>query len=570
VKKFFKFNNGLAKYLSLYIVVTALTVSATQWILQFAINFYPSLAFVSSYSGVLFTGISAIIVAILFNRLPTNLEQKNHRQPESHDDQSLKKHTATQSPHHHQQHHSLDETGKTVNQIADKLPAFSFRIDEQGTFLEIEGKGLAKLDLRDHELIGENIFEHYPHIAHHIKDALNGHTINFTGTGMKNGQPWWFKNYVFPDRFRKKGVIGFAIDITELKLAEKEIRQSKQLYEKVLQNLPKTGILLFDPEYRLHMVEGNTFLPDITGSNAYDMTGRTINDFPLDNIYDPLPGQKMQQFFNMALNGDNKYFEDVFAGRHYAIHITSLKEYDGKVDYGIILMQDITDIKDVEARLLKAYLEGQDWERQRIAEKLQEGPSQELYGAQMQLQSLAKDLKQMSYNKRASFEVVNNTIEKANQEVRKISHNLMPDVLSDFGFTTALHSLIHQYRKEKKCRINSYSNVHSLDLPKNLEVGIYQVIKELLHHSIEHLNAKSVDISLARRLDKLEVRLTDDGDWCKTNNKLDNSREFSNIQARVKALKGLFELHENDSKGSNAIIEIPIEESYDEDKNFTG
>lgn len=571
MKKFFKVNKGaFAKYLTLYVVVTALTVSVTQWMLQLAIDSYPSLRFISSYNGLLFTGISTIIVAILFNKFQSNLMEQTADRSKLHDHQSFRVHTSSDSSLPEEAQGSMKDTSQLVSQITDKLPAFSFRLDEQGTFLEMEGKGLAKLDLQDNELVGENIFTHYPDIGPYIKDALNGQVVNFIGNGLKNGEPWWFKNYVFPDRFRKKGVIGFAIDITELKLAEKETRQSKQLYKKVLQNLPKTGILLFDTEYRLHMVEGNTFLTEFKEPDSKDMVGKTINDLHLDNIYDPVPGQKIQQFFDMALNGENKNVEDVFAGRHYAIHITSLKEDDDKVDYGIILMQDITDIKDVESRLLKAYLEGQDWERQRIAEKLQEGPSEELYGAQMQLQSLAKDLQKLPYHKRASFEVVNNTLEKATQEVRKISHSLMPDVLSDFGFTTALHSLLRQYRKEQNCRVNYYTNVRSLDLPKNLEVGIYQVIKELLYNSIEHLHAKSVEISLTRRLYGLEVSLTDDGDWSKANSKFDNSRELSNIQARVKALKGLFELHEHSGNGSKAIIEIPIEESYDEDKSFTG
>lgn len=569
-KNLLKVNEQVAKFIGIYLLVTISLVTLCQWVLNIVTQNDPSLQSLISYNGFLFTAVSTIVVAVLLSKLQSKLHQSNRNEFKSPQFQPSKIYGDTYATYYESKQQTLADINQVARNIANNLPAFNFRVDEEGTFLEMEGKGLAKLDLQDNELVGENIFDHYPDIADYIRDGLNGHTTNFIGTGYKNGQPWWFKNYVFPDRYRGKGLIGFAIDISEVKLAEKEMSQSKELYEKVLHNLPKTGILLFDSQYRLHMVEGNTFLTELTHLQANDIKGKTIDALPLDHLYDPVSIHKIQQYFDIALQGEAKNLEDVFAGKHYAIHITSLKEYDHQVDYGIIVMQDITNIKDVEARLLKAYLEGQDWERQRIAEKIQEGPSQELYGAQLQLQSLAKDVQEMSFSKRASFEVVNNTLEKATQEVRKISHNLMPDVLIDFGFTTALHSLIHKYRKDQKCQLTFSSNVHSLDLPKDVEVGTYQVIKELLSHSVEHFNAKFVQISLARYRDKLEMTIKDDGHFGENYSTLDGSMELNKVQARVKALKGLFELQENQQKGLTAIIEIPIEESYDKDKSFTG
>lgn len=112
----------------------------------------------------------------------------------------------------------LAQLAKTFTGIIENIPAIQYRIDEDGKLLEMRGKGLERLGMRESEIVGKNAFELFPFTAPQMKQVLKtGNTVSFESQGETDDRPWWFLNYMSPDG---AGAMGFAVDVTEQKIAE--------------------------------------------------------------------------------------------------------------------------------------------------------------------------------------------------------------------------------------------------------------------------------------------------------------------------------------------------------------
>lgn len=114
--------------------------------------------------------------------------------------------------------------------IVENAQPIIFVIDKKGTFLVSEGKSLARLGLKPGQVVGLSAFEVYkdfPDVGRSIEIALKGKTVSSIldlGTAV-------FDVSYSPHRDPKGniiGLIGMAVDITEMKLSEKALVEAKE------------------------------------------------------------------------------------------------------------------------------------------------------------------------------------------------------------------------------------------------------------------------------------------------------------------------------------------------------
>ncbi len=107
--------------------------------------------------------------------------------------------------------------------VLANLPVFFFRIDKDATIADIRGHGLGRMGPANGELTGSSLFELFPTREEQIKKALAGETVLFETQGVHRGRQWWFAISMFYDAWRAGGAVGFAVDISDRKLAEERI-----------------------------------------------------------------------------------------------------------------------------------------------------------------------------------------------------------------------------------------------------------------------------------------------------------------------------------------------------------
>jgi len=128
------------------------------------------------------------------------------------------------------------EKSQILNGILSSLPVLIYKINKEGKFTEVVGAAKA-LGLDDSKLIGVDVKEQFPAIHENIPKALSGEYFSFVLTSSMRGSSKYFENYLFEDKNEKGNLIGFALDITESKIAEKKLKEYSNDLEKINKEL---------------------------------------------------------------------------------------------------------------------------------------------------------------------------------------------------------------------------------------------------------------------------------------------------------------------------------------------
>jgi GAF domain-containing protein len=107
--------------------------------------------------------------------------------------------------------------------ILSNMPAVAFRIDGEGIMRESIGRGLARFGLKDLTSIGRIPLEPPDPIKKQVKEGAVTESVFYESRGILQGKPWWFLNCLCKLEGDKRETVGFGIDITDRKRAERRL-----------------------------------------------------------------------------------------------------------------------------------------------------------------------------------------------------------------------------------------------------------------------------------------------------------------------------------------------------------
>jgi PAS domain S-box-containing protein len=205
-------------------------------------------------------------------------------------------------------------------------------------------------------------------------------------------------------------------------------------------------------------------------------------------------------------------------------------------------------------------LEGQEKERRNIARDLHDGLGQMLTGLKFQISSfttvhLDEAIKQK--------EVIKQTINDLILEVRRISFNLMPSVLQDFGLSAGIEHLCERtafYYPSIKVEYIGLEKLIRLD--KKIEINCYRICQEAINNAIKYSGASKIEVNLDMSEGILLLEIADNGKGfvLTDKKKSDGSgRGLLNIKERSFLIEGNVKIDSMLDEGTTIKIEIPIE-----------
>ena len=207
----------------------------------------------------------------------------------------------------------------------------------------------------------------------------------------------------------------------------------------------------------------------------------------------------------------------------------------------------------------------QEEERQRISRELHDDICQRLTG--MKLRSEVLEGVVQARNKRAQKEVrgFSKELDQTIVEVRRLSSNLRPSVLDDFGLVTALRLLSKDFGKLH--RINTTLNTGNAaldDLDPDLEIALYRIAQEAFSNVSKHAKASNLTLNLHRQNGAVTLTVEDDGTGFNNEEQgrpLTNSHGLGLISMRERAdlLGGSFHVNSAPGKGTSINVTIPLE-----------
>lgn len=230
---------------------------------------------------------------------------------------------------------------------------------------------------------------------------------------------------------------------------------------------------------------------------------------------------------------------------------------------------DVTEVQRLEAdylqlqlhqqkELLLAILDTQEEERRRIAEGLHNGIGQLLYAAklnldQIKLKDIAADAGQTHHYKDQADQLLREAI----IQTRRVSHELIPTTLEDFGLAIAINDIGTKYSNPSfslHCRV---SNVRS-PLEKHLQLAIYRMAQELANNIVKHADATAASIQIAEQADCISIMAEDNGRGFNTRQAKVKGLGLKAIRDRVKLLNGTLEIDSNPHQGTLISIYLPL------------
>nr|WP_236900573.1 ATP-binding protein [Elizabethkingia ursingii] len=204
---------------------------------------------------------------------------------------------------------------------------------------------------------------------------------------------------------------------------------------------------------------------------------------------------------------------------------------------------------------LTALLEGQEQERGRLARDLHDGLGGLLSGTKHQLSYLDPH---QSENIEEGISKSIKQIDGAVEELRRVAHNLMPDLLVKYGLEVAIQefaSRISNSALDIHTEFINYGN----SLSEEKQLIIYRIIQELVNNAIKHAEASEIIIQISQEENVLNLTVEDNGkgfDHKGLNVK--KTAGFHNIESRVQFLKGTMNIISELNIGTSIELQIPI------------
>jgi signal transduction histidine kinase len=154
----------------------------------------------------------------------------------------------------------------------------------------------------------------------------------------------------------------------------------------------------------------------------------------------------------------------------------------------------------------------QEEERRRISRELHDDLSQRLSGMKFAVEALDDDLGSEHPKVARRLRTLGRELDRSITEVRRISSNLRPSALDDFGLVSALRLLCREFQErfavETRC---DAADDPALQAGPDAETALFRIAQEALSNVAKHARASRVLLRLTRHEDALELRVEDDG-----------------------------------------------------------
>lgn len=214
--------------------------------------------------------------------------------------------------------------------------------------------------------------------------------------------------------------------------------------------------------------------------------------------------------------------------------------------------------KDKQLVAVDSMLKGQEEERSRLAKDLHDGLGGLLSGVKFSLSNM-KDNLVITPDNMAVFERSLDMIDTSIKELRRVAHNMMPEMLTKFGLDEALKEYCNTINATKLLAVKYQSHGMTARLDKSTEIIIYRIIQELLNNTLKHAAATESFVQLIREDSRLNIVVEDNGKGFDANLPENNKGAgWANIRSRVEYLKGQLDIHSEPGKGTLVNIEFNV------------
>lgn len=236
--------------------------------------------------------------------------------------------------------------------------------------------------------------------------------------------------------------------------------------------------------------------------------------------------------------------------------------YNGDIYMGLrVSNRDITSLVEAERKLLFNTVETEEKERGRYSRELHDGLGPLLSTIKMYIQSLSEATDPRKI--KMFTDEINNIIKITIHTMREIAHGISPFNLSHSGYVESMIDFAEKINKTHKLTIDFVYNT-KVRFNNFYEIILYRITTELINNTIKHSEAGKIviDFNFKRGQKTISLKYSDDGCGFELSDcsKPSIGMGLSNIQYRLKMLRGNFQINTAPGKGVQIFIDLPVNE----------
>lgn len=203
-------------------------------------------------------------------------------------------------------------------------------------------------------------------------------------------------------------------------------------------------------------------------------------------------------------------------------------------------------------------------ERSRVARVIHDDLTQNLTVLALELSLLNSSLndpaeKMTPGQCRESVTKLSGIVRDLIQSAQKITAELRPKVLDEFGLVAALEWLTRQFQKNYGVRCELCVTNQDVTLDADAATEIYRLTQEILSNVAQHAKASAVYVSIEETAGHLRLEVKDNGEGITAQQINDpNSLGLLALRERTEYLKGEFSIVGYPKKGTTVVARIPV------------
>ncbi|PKP22080.1 MAG: hypothetical protein CVU05_05420 [Bacteroidetes bacterium HGW-Bacteroidetes-21] len=212
----------------------------------------------------------------------------------------------------------------------------------------------------------------------------------------------------------------------------------------------------------------------------------------------------------------------------------------------------INETNRQEKLRFKAVIDSEEKERIRVAKELHDGLGQLLSSAKLNMSSLEDSIeKEDELLLKNSLHI----IDEAVNEVRTISHNLMPTALMNYDIVKAISVLTGKINDSGTIQVDFDSTQFTLSLLKETEITLYRIVQEIVNNMIKHAQTQKIYIQLYNQKEEIMLLIKDYGKGFNLSEiKQSSGIGWQNLYSRVSMLNGEIIVDSQPEKGTTISV----------------
>jgi PAS domain S-box-containing protein len=387
----------------------------------------------------------------------------------------------------------------------------------------------------------------------------------------KDGHTLWVYlncSVVEDDAGKPVHFITYIRDITDRKVAEQALLESNERNRAILRALPdlmflqtKEGVyldyyardrndLLLPPESFLGK-NIKEVMPSELAARVMECVTRLDGTVETQVLEYSLPIADEERHFEARLvsaEGDKvlSIVRDVTESRRAADALRNSEEK---------LLISNKETRELAARLITA----QESERRRIALLLHDDLSQNFAAVGVAISRLKRKPPATNEQFTAELDQLGRQTEELTTQLRRLSHQLHPDVLEHVGLVAALESEIAEFGHNEQIKVEFRAEIQSEQIPLDVSVCLYRVAIEALRNVSRHSAASSASIAVAEEAGCITLEVSDSGQGFDVERaKRGSGLGLVSAEERVKLLQGSFLVKSKPEGGTILLARIPL------------